>query len=56
MNMQKTIYAVLEAITEVLEQTTTNGNVTSEKLREAKKQVKAEISKTKAKVAKEANE
>lgn len=43
MNMQKTIHAVLEAITEVLEQTTTNGNVTSEKLRKAQ----AELAKKK---------
>tara|TARA_R100000458_G_scaffold39271_1_gene36766 strand:+ start:1252 stop:1401 length:150 start_codon:yes stop_codon:yes gene_type:complete len=37
--MQKTIHAVLEAITEVLEHTTTNGNVTSAKLEKAKKEV-----------------
>ena len=39
MNMQKTIHAVLEAITEVMEQMTTNGNVTSEKLRKAQEEL-----------------
>jgi hypothetical protein len=54
MQMQKTIFAVLEAITEVLEHTTTNGNVTSAKLEKAKKEVAKVTSKTKADADEEA--